>query len=81
MIDCHEREKSPSQACTVGNPAVIGMKPLDRKLCVPAFRRVCHYRVALLWTAVHPRVAAVLSLGTRSQLRIREYLRSGCEKP
>ena len=24
-----------------GNPAVVGMNPVDRKLCVPAFRRVC----------------------------------------
>ena len=24
-----------------GDPAVLGMTPLDRKLCVPAFRRVC----------------------------------------
>jgi hypothetical protein len=24
-----------------GDPAVVGMTPLDRKLCVPAFRRVC----------------------------------------
>lgn len=24
-----------------GNPAVLGMNPLDRKLCVLAFRRVC----------------------------------------
>jgi hypothetical protein len=24
-----------------GNPAVIGIEPLDRKLCVPIFRSVC----------------------------------------
>jgi hypothetical protein len=32
-------------ACThaiYGNPAIVGVKtPLDRKLCVPDFRRVC----------------------------------------
>src|SRR5579862_6988947 len=32
-----------------GSPAVIGIRPLDRWLCVPAFRRVCpfHYRVSV----------------------------------
>ena len=35
--------------CDVGSPAVIGTRPLDRWLCVPAFRRVCstHYRCAV----------------------------------
>jgi hypothetical protein len=27
-----------------GNPAVIGPRPLDRKLCVPTFRWVCLYQ-------------------------------------
>ena len=27
-----------------GSPAVIGIRPLDRWLCVPAFRRVCPYQ-------------------------------------
>ncbi len=37
-----------------GGPAVIGILPLDQKLCVPAFRRVCHYRVALLQVNYRP---------------------------
>ena len=28
-----------------GSPAVIGIRPLDRWLCVPAFRRVCPYQL------------------------------------
>ena len=32
----------PRQALTcTGNPAVLGLTPLDRKLCVPTFRWVC----------------------------------------
>lgn len=28
-----------------GSPAALGCSPLGRKLCVPAFRQVCHYSV------------------------------------
>ena len=27
-----------------GNPAVLGSSPVDRWLCVPAFRRVCRFQ-------------------------------------
>ncbi len=41
-----------------GSPAVIGIRPLDRWLCVPAFRRVCpcHYQTSVKasWISVKP---------------------------
>src|SRR5690606_16067326 len=33
-------QRAPRACACAGNPAVIGTSPLDRKLCVPGFRRV-----------------------------------------
>jgi hypothetical protein len=32
---------------TFGGSAVVGAMPVDQKLCVPAFQRVCQYRVLI----------------------------------
>jgi len=32
-------------AAAYGNPAIVGIYPLDRWLCVPEFQRVCPYRI------------------------------------
>lgn len=55
-----------------GNPAVVGMNPLDRKLCVLAFRRVC------LWhDSIFDRGPTEVKGGCRGSQTGRESARSG----
>ncbi|MDB5839630.1 MAG: hypothetical protein JWQ23_1582 [Herminiimonas sp.] len=58
-------------SCTFGSPAVIGIMPLDQKLCVPVFQRVCQCRV---W-CYRTKDSAIISEG-ELKIAFAGYLRS-----